>query len=138
MCTLVLLFFFFKQKTAYDVRISDWSSDVCSSDRLAFLGPGYMVSVGYMDPGNWAPDLAGGSQFGYTLLCVILLSNVMAIVLQALAARLGIPTGRDLAQACLDHYPRPVSVVRWVVCELAIIALQLDRVIGPRTPPNLT
>ena len=74
---------------------------------LAFAGPGYMVSVGYMDPGNWATDLAGGSQFGYTLLSVVLLSNLMAIVLQALAARLGIVTGRDLAQACRDSYSRP-------------------------------
>ena len=73
---------------------------------LAFIGPGYMVSVGYMDPGNWATDLAGGAQFGYTLLWVILLSNLMAILLQALAARLGIATGRDLAQACRAHYPR--------------------------------
>src|SRR4051812_15402444 len=80
---------------------------------FAFVGPGYMVSVGYMDPGNWATDIAGGAQFGYTLLAVILLSNLMAIVLQALAARLGIATGRDLAQACRDHYPRPVSVMLW-------------------------
>src|SRR3546814_5793691 len=156
------------------MRISDWSSDVCSSDLgwrfsrdprtgaslgalnasvrvpgteagsgqwlrrfLAFLGPGYMVSVGYMDPGNWATDLAGGSQFGYTLLCVILLSNVMAIVLQALAARLGIATGRDLAQACRDHYPRPVAFVLWVVCGIAIIACDLAEVIGPAIAPNL-
>ena len=104
---------------------------------LAFLGPGYMVSVGYMDPGNWATDLAGGSQFGYTLLCVILLSNVMAIVLQALAARLGIATGRDLAQACRDHYPRPVAFVLWVVCEIAIIACDLAEVIGTAIALNL-
>ena len=74
---------------------------------LAFAGPGYMVSVGYMDPGNWATDLAGGAKFGYTLLSVIMLSNLMAILLQALSARLGIVTGRDLAQACRDHYSRP-------------------------------
>ncbi|NWA38145.1 Nramp family divalent metal transporter [Pseudomonas reactans] len=97
---------------------------------LAFSGPGYMVSVGYMDPGNWATDLAGGAQFGYTLLCVILLSNLMAILLQALSARLGIATGRDLAQACRDHYPRPVSFALWVICELAIIACDLAEVIG--------
>lgn len=97
---------------------------------LGFIGPGYMISVGYMDPGNWATDIAGGSQFGYTLLSVILLSNVMAIVLQALAARLGIATGRDLAQACRDHYPRPVSVGLWLVCEAAIIACDLAEVIG--------
>ncbi len=104
---------------------------------LAFLGPGYMVSVGYMDPGNWATDLAGGSRFGYALLCVILLSNLMAIVLQALAARLGIATGRDLAQACRDHYPRPVNFALWLVCELAIIACDLAEVIGTAIALNL-
>ncbi|MFC3661612.1 Nramp family divalent metal transporter [Luteimonas notoginsengisoli] len=104
---------------------------------LAFLGPGYMVSVGYMDPGNWATDLAGGSQFGYTLLSVILLSNVMAIVLQALAARLGIATGRDLAQACRDHYPKPVAFALWLVCEIAIIACDLAEVIGTAIALNL-
>jgi manganese transport protein len=104
---------------------------------LAFLGPGYMVSVGYMDPGNWATDIAGGSRFGYALLCVILLSNLMAIVLQALAARLGIATGRDLAQACRDHYPRPVNFALWVVCELAIIACDLAEVIGTAIALNL-
>ena len=88
---------------------------------IAFSGPGYMVSVGYMDPGNWATDLAGGSRFGYTLLAVIMVSNLMAILLQALAARLGIATGRDLAQACRDAYPRPVGYVLWAGCELAII-----------------
>lgn len=97
---------------------------------FAFLGPGYMVSVGYMDPGNWATDLAGGAQFGYTLLAVIMLSNLMAILLQAHAARLGIATGRDLAQACRDHYPRPVNFALWVACELAIIACDLAEVIG--------
>ncbi|GLS46693.1 Nramp family divalent metal transporter [Methylobacterium brachythecii] len=97
---------------------------------VGFLGPGYMVSVGYMDPGNWATDIAGGAQFGYTLLAVILLSNMMAIVLQALAARLGIATGRDLAQACRDHYPRPVGVALWLACEIAIIACDLAEVIG--------
>ena len=97
---------------------------------LAFVGPGYMISVGYMDPGNWATDLAGGAQFGYTLLAVIMLSNLMAILLQALSARLGIVTGRDLAQACRDHYPRAVSLVLWFACELAIIACDLAEVIG--------
>ncbi len=97
---------------------------------LAFSGPGYMVSVGYMDPGNWATDLAGGSQFGYTLLSVIMLSNLMAILLQALAARLGIASGRDLAQACRDAYPKPVGYVLWFACELAIIACDLAEVIG--------
>jgi manganese transport protein len=97
---------------------------------MAFAGPGYMVSVGYMDPGNWATDLAGGSQFGYTLLCVILISNLMAILLQALSARLGIVTGRDLAQACRDSFPRPVNYALWFACELAIIACDLAEVIG--------
>ncbi|ESX78796.1 manganese transporter [Mesorhizobium sp. LSHC420B00] len=97
---------------------------------FAFVGPGYMVSVGYMDPGNWATDLAGGAQFGYTLLFIIMLSNLMAILLQALAARLGIATGRDLAQACRAYYPRPVNFMLWVACELAIIACDLAEVIG--------
>ncbi|TIT88142.1 MAG: divalent metal cation transporter, partial [Mesorhizobium sp.] len=97
---------------------------------FAFMGPGYMVSVGYMDPGNWATDLAGGAQFGYTLLFVIMLSNLMAILLQALAARLGIATGRDLAQACRAYYPRPVNLLLWFACELAIIACDLAEVIG--------
>jgi manganese transport protein len=97
---------------------------------LAFSGPGYMVSVGYMDPGNWATDLAGGSKFGYALLCVIMLSNLMAILLQALAARLGIATGKDLAQACRDAFPRPVGLALWVACELAIVACDLAEVIG--------
>ena len=97
---------------------------------LAFVGPGYMVAVGYMDPGNWATDIAGGARFGYTLLSVILLSNLMAILLQALAARLGIVTGRDLAQACRDSYPRPVSFALWLACEAAIIACDLAEVIG--------
>ncbi|MBS0247907.1 MAG: Nramp family divalent metal transporter [Proteobacteria bacterium] len=97
---------------------------------IAFSGPGYMISVGYMDPGNWATDLAGGSKFGYTLLAVIMISNLMAILLQALAARLGIATGRDLAQACRDAYPRPVGWLLWLACELAIIACDLAEVIG--------
>lgn len=97
---------------------------------LAFVGPGYMISVGYMDPGNWATDLAGGAQFGYTLLAVILLSNLMAILLQALAARLGIATGLDLAQACRAYYPKPVNFALWIACELAIIATDLAEVIG--------
>ena len=97
---------------------------------LAFAGPGYLVSVGYMDPGNWATDLAGGSKFGYTLLSVILLSNLMAILLQALAARLGIVTDRDLAQACRATYSRPVNMLLWLACEAAIIACDLAEVIG--------
>src|SRR4051795_5502586 len=97
---------------------------------LAFAGPGYLVAVGYMDPGNWATDLAGGSKYGYTLLSVIMLSNLMAILLQALAARLGIVSGRDLAQACRDHYSRPVNFMLWLACEAAIIACDLAEVIG--------
>ncbi|PLP58108.1 divalent metal cation transporter [Mesorhizobium loti] len=104
---------------------------------FAFMGPGYMVSVGYMDPGNWATDLAGGAQFGYTLLFVIMLSNLMAILLQALAARLGIATGRDLAQACRAYYPKPVAYALWVACELAIIACDLAEVIGTAIALNL-
>jgi manganese transport protein len=97
---------------------------------LAFSGPGFMVAVGYMDPGNWATDLAGGAKFGYTLLSVILISNLMAILLQHLCVKLGIATGRDLAQACRDHYPRPVVWFLWVLCELAIAACDLAEVIG--------
>src|SRR5512134_2546606 len=97
---------------------------------LAFAGPGYMVAVGYMDPGNWATDLAGGARFGYTLLSVILISNLMAILLQSLAVKLGLVTGRDLAQACRDHYSRPVSLVLWVLCEIAIAACDLAEVLG--------
>ncbi len=104
---------------------------------LAFLGPGYLVSVGYMDPGNWATDLAGGSKFGYTLLSVILLSNLMAILLQALAARLGIVTDRDLAQACRASFSRPVNFMLWVACEAAIIACDLAEVIGTAIALNL-
>ena len=97
---------------------------------FAFAGPGYLVAVGYMDPGNWATDLAGGAQFGYTLLSVILLSNLMAVLLQGLACKLGIVTGRDLAQACRDHYSRPVSFALWIGCEIAIAACDLAEVIG--------
>src|SRR6188508_1551683 len=104
---------------------------------LAFSGPGYLVAVGYMDPGNWATDLAGGSAFGYTLLSVILLSNLMAILLQSLCAKLGIVTGRDLAQACRDHYSRPVSFVLWILCEVAICACDLAEVIGSAIALNL-
>jgi manganese transport protein len=104
---------------------------------LAFAGPGYMVAVGYMDPGNWATDLAGGARFGYLLLSVILISNLMAILLQALALKLGIVTGRDLAQACRDHYSRPVSFALWVLCEIAIAACDLAEVIGSAIALNL-
>jgi len=104
---------------------------------LAFSGPGYLVAVGYMDPGNWATDLAGGSGFGYTLLSIILLSNLMAILLQALCTRLGIATQRDLAQACHDHYSQPVSFALWIICELAICACDLAEVIGSAIALNL-
>ena len=104
---------------------------------LAFAGPGYLVAVGYMDPGNWATDLAGGSKFGYTLLSVILASNLMAILLQGLASKLGIVTGRDLAQACRDHFSRPVSFLLWIACEIAIAACDLAEVIGSAIALNL-
>jgi manganese transport protein len=104
---------------------------------LAFAGPGYLVAVGYMDPGNWATDLAGGSKYGYTLLSVIMLSNLMAILLQALSARLGIVSGRDLAQACRDHYSYPVTFVLWLLCEVAIAACDLAEVIGSAIALNL-
>ncbi|MDQ3373013.1 MAG: Nramp family divalent metal transporter [Acidobacteriota bacterium] len=104
---------------------------------FAFSGPGYLVAVGYMDPGNWATDLAGGSRFNYTLLSVIMISNLMAILLQSLALRLGIVTGRDLAQACRDHYSAPVSFGLWILCEIAIIACDLAEVIGSAIALNL-
>jgi manganese transport protein len=97
---------------------------------LAFAGPGYLVAVGYMDPGNWATDIGGGSKFGYTLLSVILISNLMAMFLQALSAKLGIATGRDLAQACRQHYSHRTSLFLWVVCEIAIAACDLAEVLG--------
>ena len=97
---------------------------------LAFAGPGYLVAVGYMDPGNWATDLAGGSRFGYTLLSVILMSNLMAVLLQGLSSKLGIVTGRDLAQACRDHYSPRVTFALWFMCEIAIAACDLAEVIG--------
>ncbi len=104
---------------------------------LAFIGPGYLVSVGYMDPGNWATDLAGGSRFGYTLLSVILLSNLIAILLQALCVRLGVATGRDLAQACRDYYRPSVAIALWVLCEIAIVACDLAELLGSALALNL-
>jgi len=104
---------------------------------LAFIGPGYLVAVGYMDPGNWATSIAGGSAFGYTLLSVTLVSSLMAIVLQTLCARLGIATGRDLAQSCRDSYPRPVAVGLWALAEAAIVATDLAEVIGTAIALNL-
>ncbi len=103
----------------------------------AFTGPGFLVAVGYMDPGNWATDLAGGSAFGYTLLTVILMSNIMAVILQALSARLGIATGRDLASACRDAYSKPTAVILWLLCEIAIVACDLAEVVGTAIGLNL-
>src|SRR6267378_4830750 len=97
---------------------------------FAFAGPGYLVAVGYMDPGNWATDLGGGSKFGYTLLSVILISNLMAMFLQGLSAKLGIASGRDLAQACREHYSPRAGFFLWVVCEIAIAACDLAEVLG--------
>ncbi len=97
---------------------------------LGFLGPGFLISVGYMDPGNWATDLQAGSRYGYTLLFVIMLSNLLAILLQALALKLGIATGRDLAQACRESYCKPVSIALWLIAEIAIGACDLAEVIG--------
>ncbi|GHO92534.1 divalent metal cation transporter MntH [Reticulibacter mediterranei] len=104
---------------------------------MAFVGPGLMVAVGYMDPGNWATDLAGGAQFGYLLISVILISNCLAMLLQHLALKLGIVTGRDLAQACRDYYSRPVTFVLWILCEIAIVACDLAEVIGSAIALNL-
>ncbi len=104
---------------------------------LAIAGPGYLVSVGYMDPGNWGTDLAGGAKYGYALLWVILVSNLMAMLLQTLCARLGLVTGKDLAQACRDYYKKPVAVALWLLCEIAIIACDLAEVIGSAVGLNL-
>lgn len=104
---------------------------------LAFAGPGYLVAVGYMDPGNWATDLAGGSAFGYDLLSVILLSNFMAILLQYLAGKLGVASGRDLAQACRDHFSYPATILLWILCEISICACDLAEIIGSAIALNL-
>src|SRR6202521_411652 len=104
---------------------------------FAFAGPGFLVAVGYMDPGNWATDLAGGSKYNFALLSVVMVSNLMAILLQALSLKLGIVTGRDLAQACRDHYSRPVSFLLWFICELAIAACDLAEIIGSAIALNL-
>ncbi|MEP6779086.1 MAG: Nramp family divalent metal transporter, partial [Gemmatimonadaceae bacterium] len=118
-------------------RSVDVSKGTWMRKLLAFAGPGYLVAVGYMDPGNWATDLAGGSRFGYSLLSVILLSNLMAVLLQGLASKLGIVTGRDLAQACRDHYSARVSFLLWIMCEIAIAACDLAEVIGSAIALNL-
>lgn len=104
---------------------------------MAYVGPGLMVAVGYMDPGNWATDIAGGAQFGYRLLSVVLISNLFAMLLQHLALKLGIATGRDLAQACRDHFSRPVAIALWLLAEIAIAATDLAEVIGSAIALNL-
>ena len=104
---------------------------------FAFLGPAYLVSIGYMDPGNWATDLEGGSRFGYALIWVILMSNMMAVLLQTLSARLGIITGKDLAQACRLEYSKSASYVLWILCEIAIAACDLAEVLGTIIGLNL-
>ena len=93
----------------------------------AFFGPAYLISVGYMDPGNWATDIEGGSRFGYNLIWVLVMSNLMAVLLQTLSARLGIVSGQDLAQACRDSYPRPVALALWVLAVIAIAACDLQK-----------
>jgi manganese transport protein len=104
---------------------------------IAFAGPGFLVAVGYMDPGNWATDLAAGSRYNYKLLSVILISNLIAILLQSLSIKLGVATGRDLAQACRDHFSRPVSIAFWLLAEIAIAACDLAEVIGSAIALNL-
>src|SRR5213083_2914177 len=104
---------------------------------FAFAGPAYLVSVGYMDPGNWATDLEGGARFGYGLLWVLVMSNAMALLLQTLSARLGIVRGLDLAQACREAYPKPIALALWVLCEIAIAACDLAEVLGAAIGLNL-
>src|SRR5277367_95874 len=121
-----------------DVHGSVGTADLSFWRRIfAFAGPAYLVSVGYMDPGNWATDLEGGARFGYRLLWVLVMSNAMAILLQTLSARLGIVTGRDLAQACRETYPRPVNLALWFLCEIAIVACDLAEVLGAAIALNL-
>mgnify|MGYP000965363450 FL=1 len=104
---------------------------------MAFIGPAYLVSVGYMDPGNWATDIAAGSKFGYKLIWVILISNIMAIFFQTLCARLGIVTGKDLAQACRSHYNKFVNYILWILCEIAIVSTDIAEVLGTAIGLNL-
>src|SRR5258708_17044100 len=104
---------------------------------LAFAGPGFLISVGYMDPGNWDSDLAGGSRYSYTLLSVILISSLMAVLLQSLCVKLGLATGRDLAQACRARYSRPVSLALYGLAEIAIAACDLAEIIGSAIALNL-
>src|SRR5689334_8900532 len=121
-----------------EVHSSVGTSQVSFWRRMfAFAGPAYLVSVGYMDPGNWATDLEGGARFGYRLLWVLVMSNAMAILLQTLSARLGIVAGRDLAQACREVYPRPVTLALWGLCEIAIAACDLAEVLGAAIALNL-
>src|SRR5215510_878492 len=121
-----------------DVHSSVGTAQISFWRRMfAFAGPAYLVSVGYMDPGNWATDLEGGAKFGYRLLWVLVMSNFMAILLQTLSARLGIVSGRDLAQACRETYPRPVSWALWILCEVAIAACDLAEVLGAAIGLNL-
>src|SRR3954470_15344764 len=121
-----------------DVHSSVGTSQVSTWKRMfAFAGPAYLVSVGYMDPGNWATDLAGGAKFGYQLLWVLVMSNAMAVLLQTLSARLGIVRGRDLAQACRETYPRPVNLALWGLCEIAVAACDLAEVLGAAIGLNL-
>src|SRR5512147_2376781 len=104
---------------------------------LSFAGPAYLVSVGYMDPGNWATDLEGGARFGYQLIWVLLMSNMIAVLLQTLSARMGIVTGRDLAQACRENYPKPIAYILYGLCEIAIAACDLAEVLGTAIGLNL-
>src|SRR6059058_1739257 len=121
-----------------DVHSSVGTSQMSFWRRMfAFAGPAYLVSVGYMDPGNWATDLEGGARFGYQLLWVLVMSNAMAVLLQTLSARLGIIRGLDLAQACRERYPRQVSLALWVLCEIAIAACDLAEVLGAAIGLNL-
>src|SRR3979490_2901234 len=121
-----------------DVHSSVGTSQLSFWRRMfAFAGPAYLVSVGYMDPGNWATDLEGGARFGYQLLWVLVMSNAMAVLLQTLSARLGIARGHDLAQACRETYPRPVNLSLWVLCEIAVAACDLAEVLGAAIGLNL-
>lgn len=133
-----------KSKNTESVSLSEYHRSVSIPKNLsffrkllAFSGPGFLVAVGYMDPGNWATDIAGGSAFGYTLLSVILISNIFAMILQHLALKLGIVTGRDLAQICRDNFPKPVNYFLWVMAEIMIIACDLAEVIGSAIALNL-
>ena len=127
-----------ESRSLADVHSTVGTSQVSFWKRMfAFAGPAYLVSVGYMDPGNWATDLEGGARFGYSLLWVLVMSNAMAVLLQTLSARLGIVRGRDLAQACRETYPRAVNLALWALCEIAVAACDLAEVIGAAIGLNL-